>query len=181
MVRTRDVRWYVAAFLLWCVCSSKHILIYNEETLVALSFFLFVYLVYTYAGDSIGASMDSRGQDIAQEMEQSLVTREQALQSLVHVHTSTTHVGASMATLGHTVQHSVACYAQACTDMVRQDVCRGIQQRCAYMHDMSAGQTSRMVQQVAMGIPALVMLEHGVSASGVSSDVIHKALAALSD
>lgn len=181
MVRTRDVRWYVAAFLLWCVCSSKHILIYNEETLVALSFFLFVYLVYTYAGDSIGASMDSRGHDIAQEMEQSLVTREQALQSLVHVHTSTTHVGASMATLGHTVQHHVAGYAQACTDMVRQDVCRGIHQRCAHMHHMSAGQTSRMVQQVAMGIPALVMVEHGLSDSGVSSDVIHRALEALSD
>lgn len=181
MIRTRDVRWYVAAFLLWCVCSSKHILIYNEETLVALSFFLFVYLVYTYAGDSIGASMDSRGHDIAHELEQSLVAREQALHSLVHVHTSTTHVGASMAALGNTVYHNVSHFAQTCTDMVRQEVSRGIHQRCAYIHTMSAGQTSRMVHQVAMGIPALVMLEHGMHNSHVSSDVISKALQALSD
>ena len=83
MFSNNKVRMYVAAFLLWCVLSSKHILIYNEETLVALSFFLFVYLTYKYAGDSIGASMDSRGQEIAAELEQFLVAREEALQNLV--------------------------------------------------------------------------------------------------
>ena len=107
MFSNNKVRMYVAAFLLWCVLSSKHILIYNEETLVALSFFLFVYLTYKYAGDSIGASMDSRGQEIAAELEQFLVAREEALQNLAEAHKATSQLHTHIASLGSGVTQNM--------------------------------------------------------------------------
>lgn len=180
MFSTTNVRLYVAGFLLWCVLSSNHILIYNEETLVALSFFLFVYLVHKYAGDSIGASMDSRGQEIAAELEQYLVAREAALQALSQAHKATTHLQPHMASLGHGVTQAMSHYAAGCSNMVQRDITRGIEARCAYLSALRSGTHARMLDRVATGLPALVMLEHGNAVSGVSSATVQQALTALS-
>jgi hypothetical protein len=179
MFSNNKVRMYVAAFLLWCVLSSKHILIYNEETLVALSFFLFVYLTYKYAGDSIGASMDSRGQEIAAELEQFLVAREEALQNLAESHKATSQLHTHIASLGSGVTQNMTNYANSCADMVHRDIVRSIDNRCAYLSTISANTSARMLDRLAAGLPALVMLEHGREASGVSSNTLKQALAAL--
>jgi len=179
MFSNNKVRMYVAAFLLWCVLSSKHILIYNEETLVALSFFLFVYLTYKYAGDSIGASMDSRGQEIAAELEQFLVAREEALQNLSEAHKATSQLHNHIQSLGSCVTQNMTNYASSCADMVHRDIVRSIDNRCIYLSTISANTNTRMLDRLAAGLPALVMLEHGREASGVSSNTLKQALAAL--
>jgi hypothetical protein len=179
MFSNNKVRMYVAAFLLWCVLSSKHILIYNEETLVALSFFLFVYLTYKYAGDSIGASMDSRGQEIATELEQFLVSREEALNNLSEAHNATLQLHNYIASLSSGVTQNMANYANSCSQMVHRDVVRSLDDRCAYLSTISANTNSRMLDKLASGLPALVMLEHGQEASGVSSNTLKQALTAL--
>jgi hypothetical protein len=179
MFSNNKVRMYVAAFLLWCVLSSKHILIYNEETLVALSFFLFVYLTYKYAGDSIGASMDSRGQEIAAELEQFLLAREDALKNLSEAHKSTSQLHNYIASLGSGVTQNITNYANNCANMVHRDIVRSIDNRCTYLSTISANTNTRMLNQLAAGLPALVMLEHGNAASGVSPNTLKQALAAL--
>ena len=179
MFSNNKVRMYVAAFLLWCVLSSKHILIYNEETLVALSFFLFVYLTYKYAGDSIGASMDSRGQEIAAELEQFLVAREEALLNLSEAHKATSNLGTHVTSLASSVAQAMTNYANSRSGMVHRDIVRSIDNRCAYLSTISANTNARMLDKLAAGLPALVMLEHGQDASGVSSNTLKQALAAL--
>ena len=54
-------RVYLFAFLIFCVCSSKNIIIYNEETLVAASFCLFVLFVFHYFGNTVKEALDERG------------------------------------------------------------------------------------------------------------------------
>jgi hypothetical protein len=73
---------YLYAVLAFAVASSKHIIIYNEETLVALTFFLFVGGVYKYAGDTIGASLDERAQAIYDAAMQSFQAREAEINTL---------------------------------------------------------------------------------------------------
>ncbi len=62
-------RPYIFAFLLFCVASSKHIIIYNEELLVAGTFFAFVIFITVYFGDTIKASLDESRNAILQELQ----------------------------------------------------------------------------------------------------------------
>lgn len=64
--------YIVLAFI---VASSKHLLIYNEETLVVICFFGFIYSIKHYFGDTITASIQERGDTIHEQLEQSYVTQ----------------------------------------------------------------------------------------------------------
>lgn len=173
------VRWYVSVFLLWCVLSSKHILIYNEETLVALSFFLFVYLTHKYAGDAIGESLDSRGQEIAQELQHYLDVRAQSLQALAQAHGATAHLGHHMKSLGLRVESLLHAYVSHCAGNVRGAINQGIVQRCSYLHTMQQGQTPRLVEALAQALPGWVLMEYTHHKGMVSQKSLDMALKAL--
>ena len=76
------IRHAVYAFLLICVASTNHIIIYNEELLVALSFFLFVAFVSRYYSDSIKESLDSSSEAIREICENLINSKQQYLQHL---------------------------------------------------------------------------------------------------
>ena len=65
-----------------CVLSTNHIIIYNEELLVALSFFLFVAFVARYFGNNIKESLDSNGSAIREICENLTNSKQQYLQQL---------------------------------------------------------------------------------------------------
>ena len=123
--------------------------------------------------------MDSRGQEIAAELEQFLVAREEALQNLAEAHKATSQLHTHIASLGSGVTQNMTNYANSCADMVHRDIVRSIDNRCAYLSTISANTSARMLDRLAAGLPALVMLEHGREASGVSSNTLKQALAAL--
>jgi len=83
MFSSDKLRYYVFAFLAFCVLSSKNIIIYNEETLVALSFFCFVFFVAHYFGTTITESLNERSEIIQQELQNFLKIKEQSLTQLV--------------------------------------------------------------------------------------------------
>jgi F0F1-type ATP synthase membrane subunit b/b' len=98
-------RFYVLAFLAFCVASSKHIIIYNEETLVACSFFLFVFFVARSFGDTITASLQERGHLIQQELHHFLQVKQHALEHSAALHQRVSQVGHLVAQVEHaTVQ-----------------------------------------------------------------------------
>jgi phosphopantetheine adenylyltransferase len=86
MFTSQKLRLYLFAFLAFCVFSSKHIIIYNEETLVALSFFLFVFFVSKYFGNTITDSLNERSQVIQQELQNFLNIKEHSFQELLSEH-----------------------------------------------------------------------------------------------
>lgn len=77
---------YLFAFLVFCVFSSKNIIIYNEETLVTLSFFLFVFFVFHYFGNTVKESLDERSQSIKAECQNFLHFKQQSLRELALEH-----------------------------------------------------------------------------------------------
>ena len=83
MLSNDKFRPYIFGFLIFCVVSSKHIIIYNEEILVALSFFLFVFFVSKYFGDNIKESLDERSKAIKIELKNFLNLKQESLNELL--------------------------------------------------------------------------------------------------
>lgn len=86
MFSTDKLRLYLFGFLAFCVLSSKHIIIYNEETLVALSFFCFIFFVSQYFGNTITDSLNERSQIIQQELQNFLNIKHQSFKELLNEH-----------------------------------------------------------------------------------------------
>lgn len=82
MLNHLNFRNLLYIFLLLSVLSSRHIIIYNEELLVALSFFLFVIFVGRYFGDQIKGTLDENGRAIREICENLSNSKQQYLQQL---------------------------------------------------------------------------------------------------
>lgn len=68
-----------AIFLSLCVAMTKCIVVFNEETLVALTFVLFLDFSLFYFSETVQESLDQRSTQIQKEMERSYVQRKQVL------------------------------------------------------------------------------------------------------
>jgi len=99
MFSNQKLRFYLFAFLAFCVFSSKHILIYNEETLVAISFFAFIFFVFHYFGDTIKESLNERSQIIQNELENFLNLKHHSLKELLQEHSRVSGLVRTMKTL----------------------------------------------------------------------------------
>nr|YP_009733024.1 ATP synthase protein MI25 [Jaagichlorella roystonensis]QHU78320.1 ATP synthase protein MI25 [Jaagichlorella roystonensis] len=82
----REIRFYLFFFLFFTVASSKGIIIYNEETLVALSFITFVIFCFNYFGHLIKDSLDERSSLIRTSLENFHRLKEHALQESLSQH-----------------------------------------------------------------------------------------------
>ena len=71
-----------ASTLAFFVLSSKNIIIYNEEILVALSFLCFVIFSFSSFQGGIKQTFEDRQHTIQQELEQMLVAKEQTITHL---------------------------------------------------------------------------------------------------
>ena len=74
------------SLLAYFVFSSKHLIIYNEETLVLLSFIGFVLFSTHLMGESVTNSLNERSLAISQELENSLHVKNQFFQELFQEH-----------------------------------------------------------------------------------------------
>ncbi len=83
MFNNKKITPYIFVFLAFCVVSSKHIIIYNEEILVALSFLFFVIFVSYYFGNNIKESLDERSSAIQSELQNFLTLKKDCLNELL--------------------------------------------------------------------------------------------------
>lgn len=60
---------YLALFLVFIVASSKSIIIYNEEILVAISFVCFILFSLRYFGENVSNSLNERGSLIKTDLQ----------------------------------------------------------------------------------------------------------------
>ena len=99
MFSNEKLRFYLFIFLAFSVLSSKNILIYNEETLVALSFFCFIFFVLHYFGNTIKESLNERSQVIREELQNFLILKENSFQELLNQHTKVSGLIKAMSVL----------------------------------------------------------------------------------
>ncbi len=86
MLTNEKMRPYIFLFLIFCVLSSKNILIYNEETLVAVSFLCFTIVIFHYFGNTIKNSLNERSLAIQQELQNFLTIKQDSLTQLLNEH-----------------------------------------------------------------------------------------------
>jgi F0F1-type ATP synthase membrane subunit b/b' len=86
MTSNDKLRPYLFAFLAFCVLSSKHIIIYNEELLVAISFLAFVLFSLHYFGNTVRESLDERRDGIKAELERFFLLRRESLEEVSQQH-----------------------------------------------------------------------------------------------
>lgn len=123
MVSMDKSRLMVVAFLAFCVLSSKHILIYNEETLVALSFFLFVWFVFRYFGATIRDSLEERSGAIAGELQNYLQVEAAGCHALLEEHGRVAGVATLVQTLSGWTGRELASF-QALAGQAVANRCR---------------------------------------------------------
>ena len=99
MISNDRIRPYIFGFLVFCVFTSKNIIIYNEETLVALSFFAFIFFVFRYFGDTIRQSLDERSQGIKLELQNFLHLKADSLKQLYKEHQKVTFLTKTLNTV----------------------------------------------------------------------------------
>ncbi len=83
---TENFSLMITASLAFFVLSSKHIFIYNEETLVLISFIGFVLFSYRMLSESIENSFNQRSEAIFSELQNSLRFKENLLKELLEEH-----------------------------------------------------------------------------------------------
>ena len=86
----------LASTLVFLVLSSKNIIIYNEEILVALSFLCFVLFSFSAFQESVTQTFADRRNLIHQELEQMLVFKAQTIQQLHQEYTHSLHLVTSL-------------------------------------------------------------------------------------
>lgn len=89
-MNNEKLRPYIFAFLVFCVLSSTHIIIYNEETLVCLSFIAFVFFVFHYFGNTIKDSLNEKSKEIQLELQNYLNLKKESLEQLLKEHEKVT-------------------------------------------------------------------------------------------
>jgi F0F1-type ATP synthase membrane subunit b/b' len=83
---TENRAFLTFGILCFAVLSSKQILLYNEELLVALSFVGFIVVCFRYISGSISDSFKARQNAIQLEVEESLRLKEEGLCDLLETH-----------------------------------------------------------------------------------------------
>ena len=86
LLTSENLSFFGVSLLAFIVLSSKHILLYNEETLVVISFIGFIYTCQKMAGDSIESSLNERSQAITTELLNFINLKEQLIQELILEH-----------------------------------------------------------------------------------------------
>ena len=91
---------YLLVFLAAIVITSKNsLIIYNEEILVALTFFAFVFFVYNSFGNQVKESLDERCLLIQQELETFFVLKKDSLIQALQQHKNVSSLMKSITTL----------------------------------------------------------------------------------
>jgi len=168
MMTNEKLRPYIFGFLAFCVLSSKHIIIYNEEILVALTFFAFVYFVYRYFGHTIQESLDERSQGIQQELESFSVLKKTALEELLQEHKKVSSLSGALQSLAAftstQVQNACVTGNKTLQSVVAQDMSKKLSTLAQASGPLQMEWQARMAQsQVARVLLKLQKSKQGSS------------------
>ena len=173
MYSNEKLRYFIFLFLTFCVLSSKNILIYNEETLVALSFFCFIFFISTYFGQTIQDSFNERSQVIQQELQNFLNIKFLSFQELLQQHQKISTVVTTMKTLDTFTHREILSFKKNGTKILRTLVTQQIQQKLKAL-----GVSKLMVQQklqwsLSENILSNVLLVSQTTKTGLQSKQNH--------
>ena len=159
MFSNQKIKGYVFLFLAFCVCSSKNIIIYNEETLVALSFLTFILFCFHYFGNTIRESLNERGETIKGELQHFLHLKESSLRELSHEHKRMAILKKILPTLGKFTQGKLALLGSSGGQTLNATFSQQVQQKLGQLASSKSILQQRLQKLIANNIEALVLIK----------------------
>ena len=174
---TENVSFFSMMLLAFFVLSSKHIIIYNEETLVLLSFIAFVLFSYSMAGTTVENSLNERSQSIATELQNFLNLREQLIQE----HKKQLSVNLLMSHLGQFSHTEISHIAQQREGALQSVFLSQIEHKLKNLLSLSpSGPLAQKLQiAIAAGLRASVLEEFQRSRKVLGPQLVRDAVQAL--
>ena len=145
---------YTALFLLFCVASSKGIIIYNEEILVALSFALFVLFCLSYFGNTVKESLDERSSTIQFQLEDFHRSKETSLQQLLSLHKRIKQAKKVFPSIGKDTQNQLSYTGsvESQTSQLYNRFCEPVQQKLVYFQSSPSTLQFNLQKSIALTI-----------------------------
>lgn len=155
----REIRFYLFFFLFFIVASSKGIIIYNEETLVALSFITFVIFCFNYFGHLIRDSLDERSSLIRASLENFHRLKEQSLQESLLQHKQIKKLKKVFPSVGSFTENQMV-YTSLSDDQkitLYNSFCSQIVQKLGTFQSSKTSLQQGLQKSIALTIPTLVL------------------------
>ena len=138
----QNFMYILAGTLLFVVLSSKNILIYNEELLIALSFLAFIVTSASTMGDAIAETFQTRATHIQDELQAFFHTKETMLKEVKHHIQLQQKIAQSVMALGAIVLVNVETIhtqrAQAVRNTVQTQAVTQLQNMMTQQHALQA-------------------------------------------
>jgi len=126
--------YLVGGILTFLVLSSKNILIYNEELLIALSFFGFVVFSSHTLSQTIQEAFETRRDAIQTELQTYFTLKEHLLLELIQTHTTKLALAEQLQTLGKMSVEEIAVLHRHREQALHTTVASQIQQKLKTLH-----------------------------------------------
>ena len=155
----REIRLYLFFFLFFIVASSKGLIIYNEETLVALSFLTFIIFCFNYFGHVVKDSLDERGSLIRFSLENFHRLKEESLQELLSQHKQIEQLKKIFPSVGSFTENQLS-YTSLSGDqrvVLYNRFCSQILQKLGQFQSSKTLLQQRLQKSIALTIPTLVL------------------------
>ena len=162
MFSNQKIKGYVFLFLAFCVFSSKGIIIYNEETLVALSFYTFVLFCFHYFGNTVKESLDERGSTIKEELHNFLHHKQESLIELSQEHKRISQLQSIIPSIGSFTETQLSKLSLSGQETLNSVFAEQLRQRLAHLSLSKSVLQQRLQKHIADNLEALVLakIEH---------------------
>lgn len=159
MRSNRKIQAYVFLFLAFCVLSSKSVIIYNEETLVALSFLTFVLFCIHYFANTVKESLDERGLHIKEEFENFVRSKEESLKELFQEHKRISQVKDVLPSIGALTEQQLSHYTQSGKQALSSLFAQQFAHKLNSLSAMKGTLQQRLQLYIAKNVESLVLIE----------------------
>ena len=173
MFNNQKVKVYLILFLVFSVASSKGIIIYNEETLVALSFLAFVIFCFNYFGNTVKDSLDERSSTIKFELENFHRLKEDALQELLSEHRRIEQLKKIFPSIGEFTQNQLSYTSTSGSQSIElhNRFSEQVQQKLAQLQSSKTLLQQRLQKSIALTIRPLVLAKIKQEKKGKKSNL----------
>ena len=180
MFNNQKIKIYLIVFLLFSVASSKGIIIYNEETLVALSFLTFVMFCFSYFGNLVKEALDERTDLIRFSLENFHRLKEEALQELLFQHKQIEQLKKIFPGVGSFTQNQLSYSSSSSNQNVNlyNRFSLQIQQKLGYFQSSKTVLQQRLQKSISLTIPTLVLAKIKQEKQGKKSQSFNRSISA---
>lgn len=176
---TNNIAYIVGGALAFIVLSSKNIIIYNEEILIAISFLGFVVFSSQTMSDSIAESFDARSQAIQSELQSYYDFKEEVIRELLEEHKRQLGLHQAVKALGQiSCEEIVALYSQR-EKALESVFASQIQQKLKTLIQSQKGIQQNLQGAVVGGFREAVLEEFKLSKAKLGPKLIDQALETL--